>query len=69
MQLVSGSERIIAGTNCDPVHGTVQWAPAKSIWIGSMSLTALFLGPVYFTWSAFALFIARAQSRYVPVIP
>ena len=58
MQLVSGSERIIAGPNCDPVNGTVRWAPAKSIWIGSMSLTALFLGPIYFTWSAFALFTA-----------
>jgi hypothetical protein len=58
MQLVPGSERIVAGTNCDPTEGRVRWAPAKSLWIGSMSLTALILGPVYFTWGAFALFIA-----------
>jgi stearoyl-CoA desaturase (delta-9 desaturase) len=58
MQLVPGSERIVTGTNCDPTEGRVRWAPAKSLWIGSMSLTALILGPVYFTWGAFALFIA-----------
>jgi fatty-acid desaturase len=57
MQLVSGSERIVAGTNCDPMHGSVHWAPAKSLWIGSMSVAALFLGPVYFTWDALLLFI------------
>ena len=50
MQLVSGSERIIAGDNCDPVLGKVRWAPAKSLWIGAMTASALFLGPVYFTW-------------------
>ena len=58
MQLVSGSERIIAGDNCDPVLGKVRWAPAKSLWIGAMTASALFLGPVYFTWGAFILFIA-----------
>lgn len=58
MQLVSGSERIIAGVYCDPVVGRVRWAPAKSLWIGSMTASALVLGPIYFTWAAFALFVA-----------
>ncbi len=60
MRLVSGSERIIAGTNCDPIGGTVRWAPAKSLWIGSMTLSALLFGPFYFTWGAFALFIVMS---------
>ncbi|WP_294124104.1 acyl-CoA desaturase [Sphingomonas sp.] len=57
MQLVSGSERIIAGANCDPVQGRVRWALAKSLWIGAMTASALVLGPLHFTWGAFALFI------------
>lgn len=57
MTLVSGSERIVAGANCDPVQGRVRWAPAKSLWIGSMTMVALVLGPISFTWGAFALFI------------
>ena len=57
MHLVSGSERIVAGTNCDPALGRVRWAPAKSLWIGSMSTAAIVLGPIYFTWGALALFV------------
>jgi stearoyl-CoA desaturase (delta-9 desaturase) len=61
MQLVSGSDRIIAGANCDPVEGRVRWAPAKSLWIGSMTASALVLGPLTFTWGAFALFLATCS--------
>lgn len=57
MQLVSGSERIVAGPNCSPVEGKVRWAPAKSLWIGSVTAAAIVLGPVYFSWSALLLFI------------
>ena len=57
MQLVSGSERIIAHANCDPVQATVRWAPIKSLWIGSMTTGALVLGPVYFSWTALLLFV------------
>ena len=60
MQLVSGSERIVASTRCDPVSGIVRWAPGKSLWIGSMSVAALALGPVYFTLDAFLLFIVTS---------
>jgi stearoyl-CoA desaturase (delta-9 desaturase) len=56
MHLVSGSERIVVGTKCDPVQGKVRWAPAKSLWIGSMTATAVSLGPIYFSWGALLLF-------------
>ncbi len=39
------------------VEGEVRWAPAKSIWISVMTLTALVAGPIFFTWDAFALFL------------
>lgn len=55
MQLVAGSERI-EGAGADPVGGRVRWAPVKSLWIGSMTLTALVAGPVTFAWDAVALF-------------
>lgn len=57
MQLVPGSERIV-GDGADPVAGRVRWAPAKSLWIGGMTLTTLIAGPLTFTWEAFALFLA-----------
>lgn len=38
-------------------EGVVRWKPAKSAWIGSMTLATLILGPLFFTWSAFALFV------------
>jgi len=57
MQLVPGSERIFADISSDPVAGQVRWAPAKSLWIGSMTAAALILGPLFFSLSAFALFL------------
>ncbi len=56
MRLVKGSERIVA-EGADPVAGTVQWAPAKSLWIGAMTIVALIGGPIFFSWDAFALFL------------
>jgi fatty-acid desaturase len=57
MQLVSGSDRVISHANCAPVHGTVRWAPAKSLWIGFMTVPAVALAPFYFTWGALVLFV------------
>ncbi|MCA9062714.1 MAG: hypothetical protein KDA96_06635 [Planctomycetaceae bacterium] len=34
------------------VHGRVVWSPLKSIWLGSMMLTALIAGPLTFGWDA-----------------
>jgi fatty-acid desaturase len=55
-----GSERMFAGADTDPVNGTVRWAPAKSLWIGSMTLAAIALGPLVFSWDAFALFLVTS---------
>lgn len=57
MDWAKGSERIVADPATDPVHGRVRWKPVKSIWIGSMTATALFAGPLLFTWDAFAIFV------------
>ena len=57
MKLVAGSERIVADADASPVLGRVRWAPAKSLWIGGMTLAALVLGPLTFSWGAFALFL------------
>ena len=43
------------GANTD--EGDVVWAPFKSLWNTSMYLSAIFLAPFYFTWSAFVLFL------------
>lgn len=58
MKLVPGSERIAANQSSDPVGGRVLWAPAKSLWIGSMTLGAIILGPAFFSPGAFLLFLA-----------
>ena len=60
MTLVPGSERILAGPDTDPVQGRVRWAPAKSLWIGSMTLAAVLLGSPLFSLDAFVLFIATS---------
>ncbi len=55
--LVAGSHRIVAPPGTEPHTGRVRWQPIKSIWIGAMSLCALALGPLFFTWGAFAAFL------------
>jgi len=57
MDWAHGSERIIADEHTNPVEGRVRWKPVKSIWIGSMTLTALIAGPLLFSWDAFAVFL------------
>src|SRR6187549_1312735 len=41
----------------DPLAGHVKWDPARSFWNGGMLLAGLVLGPIYFTWGAFAVFV------------
>jgi stearoyl-CoA desaturase (Delta-9 desaturase) len=60
MKLVAGSERIIADNDTNPMDGAVRWAPAKSLWIASMTTAAIVLGPLFFSLDAFALFIATS---------
>jgi stearoyl-CoA desaturase (Delta-9 desaturase) len=60
MELRPGSERIFVDADTNPVTGRVRWAPAKSLWIGAMTLAALALGPAYFSWPAFLLFVVTS---------
>ncbi len=57
MTIVAGSHRIQARIDCSALEGRVRWAPAKSLWITSMTLVALLLGPLVFSWSALSLFL------------
>jgi sn-1 stearoyl-lipid 9-desaturase len=44
-------------THADAGEGTLVWDPGRSIWNMGMIAAALVLGPLFFTWSAFALFL------------
>ena len=48
---------LVLSATSSPVAGTVKWDPARSFWNGGMLLGALVLGPLTFTWGAFALFV------------
>ncbi len=52
------SPRMTEAAETDADAGRVVWAPAKSFWITGMALGAVIGGPLYFNWSAFALFLA-----------
>lgn len=60
MPLVQGSQRMVITDNTDPVAGQVRWAPGKSIWMTGMTVAAVVLGPLSFTWDAFALFLTTS---------
>jgi fatty-acid desaturase len=60
MPHVPGSDRIIVDADSDPVAGQVRWAPAKSLWIGTMTGAAVVLGPAFFSWNALLLFIVTS---------
>lgn len=48
---------IVESPGASPVSGSVKWDPVHSIWNGAMMLATLTLGPIYFSWSALAVFI------------
>ena len=60
MKRVPGTERIFADDRTNPAVGTVRWAPAKSLWLGTMTVAAVILGPLFFSWDAFALFFVAS---------
>lgn len=45
------------GPDVDPVVGTVSWDVPRSCWNMGMLVAAVVLGPIFFTWSAFAVFL------------
>ncbi|MER9615770.1 acyl-CoA desaturase [Mesorhizobium sp. M0207] len=54
--------RMISQQDSDAEDGKVVWVPAKSIWVGAMTIVAIVLGPMTFSWSAFALFVATTAA-------
>jgi stearoyl-CoA desaturase (delta-9 desaturase) len=41
----------------DPLTGSVHWDPVRSLWNSGMLLATIALGPLLFTWGAFACFL------------
>lgn len=60
MRLVGGPERIVPGADADPLTGEVRWAPAKSLWISTMTVAAVVGCPFTFSADAAALFLATS---------
>jgi hypothetical protein len=54
------TERVIAGPDVSATEGQVRWAPAKSLWVGGMTLVALGLGPAFVTPGAIALLLVTS---------
>ena len=47
---------LIFDANTNPSVGQVRWDTTRSLWNGTMLLSALVLGPLYFSWSALVAF-------------
>ena len=54
----TSTARMIADSHTSAADGHLEWAPAKSLWVGGMVAAALVLGPVYVTPGAVILFAA-----------
>ena len=48
---------LLLTADVNPLDGDVHWDAARSLWNGAMLLASLLLGPLFFTWGAFAVFI------------
>jgi stearoyl-CoA desaturase (delta-9 desaturase) len=54
--------RMLDAEDTDAVSGTVNWKPAKSLWISTMTLAALLGGPLFFNRGALVLFLATTAT-------
>src|SRR5262245_44606289 len=54
--------RMLDAEDTDAVSGTVNWKPAKSLWISAMTFAALLGGPLFFTRGALVLFLATTAT-------
>ncbi|GAA3708013.1 fatty acid desaturase [Sphingomonas cynarae] len=54
------TERMIAQPDSSAIHGRIEWAPARSVWMLTMTGTALLLAPVHVTSGAVLLFLATS---------
>ena len=52
--------RVISDPDTSATEGRVAWAPARSLWTGGMTLTALLLAPIYVTPGAVILFLTTS---------
>jgi fatty-acid desaturase len=57
MDTHTGVPRIHATGQANPILGTVQWAPVKSLWLAAMTVVALIAGPITLAWDTAAVFI------------
>lgn len=57
MTILISTERVKCDNGGNPVSGNVVWAPAKSIWLTSMTLIALVGAPLTFSFDALAIFL------------
>lgn len=48
---------LILAPDVDPVAGTPSWDAPRSFWNTGMLAAAILLGPIFFTWSAFSVFL------------
>lgn len=60
MKSIPGPDRIIADDQSNAVEGRVKWAPAKSLWLGGMTVVSLLVAPLFFSWGACAVFLATS---------
>lgn len=54
------NHRVRAYPGADVCVGRVIWAPAKSLWFTAMTIAGAVGGTLYFSWSAFALFLVTS---------
>lgn len=59
MPLLS-TPRVRADAETSAVDGRIRWAPARSLWIGGMTVAALGFAPIFVTWQAVVLFLATS---------
>lgn len=48
---------LIIDDETDPIHGSISWDIGRSIWNSVIFLGAILLSPIYFSWSAFFVFL------------
>lgn len=52
---------LIIDPTADPMVGDVTWDPARSLWNAGTLLAALILGPIYFSWGAFLVYLVLLE--------
>jgi sn-1 stearoyl-lipid 9-desaturase len=48
---------LVEVSGCSPVGGRVRWDPVHSLWNGGMLVASITFAPIFFSWSALAIFL------------